>query len=123
MFKTCLKIVQNLLVIIGRALLFITFWAVWGVRNVLVGLEWVLKQSCVRAQIFDIAVPEENQNEYEPKFSEDDLNIMTQKVRSENLTIIQIQERFNISYRQAKKVKDRLNILQNAPDIHRIANA
>lgn len=121
MFKTCLKIAQKILVLTIKTLLFVCFWAVWAVRNASMGVEWGLRQLCVRAQIFDIADPEENLNEYEPKFSEDDLNVMTQKIRTENLTIIQIQERFNISYRQAKKIKDRLNILQNSPAIHQMA--
>ena len=61
-------------------------------------------------------VPSPSQSFEGAKFDDSDIDIMASKVSTES-TINQIADKFDISYRQAKKIKDRINEINLQPDI------
>lgn len=105
-------------------LLFImaVIFGVYFCQAVLFIFEWLLRLLEFTAQRFNlfqvVREPEESEEPYQAKFEPPAIDLMAKKIQHIDPTISQIQEKYHISYRQAKKVKDRLNILQNAPDIH-----
>lgn len=104
----CIKTVIILTLYIARALKIMFGW-----------IESVLEFICLKANILTvISTPDENIVENEAKYTENDVKIMANKLPENIETISDISSFYNISYRQAKKIKDYMNILQNSPDIH-----
>lgn len=61
-------------------------------------------------------VPTPSQSFEGAKFDDSAIEIMASKVSAES-TINEIADKFQISYRQAKKIKDRINEIASQPDI------
>ena len=62
-----------------------------------------------------IRTPEPVSIETPPAFTDEEIGLMAKKINNRSVTLKEISDKFNISMRQAKKIKDRVN---SAVDIH-----
>lgn len=119
-FKICLKIVQKLLIIVIKLLLLSLYWFFRIVSLLTHQGERGLCFLCLRSGVFLVANPEPNEALNEAKFTTEELEIMARKIQGKDLTLVEIQEMFRVSYRQANRIKNQLNILEDAPVIRQM---
>lgn len=82
----------------------------------------MLESICLKwGLVYFISTPEnEAELSFEPRFTDNEIMVMAKKTPLNIDTIEKIKNHFNVSYRQAKKIKDKISDLQNSPDIHSI---
>lgn len=96
-----------------RASMFVLEWFASEIENICVMRGWV----------YFLENPEGSTTEITPTFSDNELKIMAEKIKSEDLTIQEISRHFGISYRQGRKVKSEVDKIKNSPNIRGISIA
>lgn len=119
-FIKSIQFIGRILELLGKTLLITILYMFRGVKIISQSIEATLEFICLKSNILMvISTPEENQNEYEEKYCETDIKIMAEKLPKEIYNIIDIASFYKISYRQARKIKDYMNIRENSPNIHK----
>lgn len=91
------------------------------VRFLSENIEAQIERICVAFDlIYIVNDPEGCGSEMQPTFTPEQIDLMAKKISNKGMIIQEISDHFKCSYRQAKKIKDTVNILENAPEIQGI---
>lgn len=106
--------VIHILKALGRGIIGFMYVTVKIVSFTLINIEKILFWLCLKCGV--VSRPNISDISFEQKFNDAQLKAMASKTNVNDMTLKEIQDRFGVSYRQARKIRD--NIEEPLPISH-----